>query len=399
MTTLGYDQAMQLRTALVPIAYLLCTTGLLLSVLKHWGSFHEILMTVVGILVIVVFINGYPTALTTVADGFKQLRQQTTAGAPANGGPSWQSIFQAGFEQPAWDQIAEKIAIMFCQMFKWIGKVSIWFLDWVQLWAFDGLIAISPVLLGALAVPWTQGAGITFLITSFGVAAWHLGIALVDILLADIATQLFAAAGFGGGIAAGTTISLGALPVFLGALAAIVLVALALYLAVPLLIAAVLKGGSPATSAAKTGIEMALTGFGMGSVAANRIVAQRNQRRATDTDETDRQVSKTSFTPKRRDEEGGDDAGGAPVRPRPMPGGDGGVGVARTAETPGETAPSPTARSAAAPAPTPGQRQAGIVATYDEGESAPRRRPSRNELTRRQAEAHRTLGELDQDYT
>lgn len=241
MSTLGYDQAMQIRTALVPIAYLLCTTGLLLSVLKHWGNFHEVLMTLIGILVIVVFINGYPAALTTVADGFKQLRQNTTASAPDNGGPSWKQIFQAKFEKPAWDEVAEKIAILFCQMFKRIGQVSIWFLDWVQAWAFDGLIAISPVLLGALAVPWTQGAGITFLITSFGVAAWHLGIALVDIFLADAANQLFVGGVTAGGFAAGTTISLGYLPVFLGALAALVLVALALYLAVPILIAAVLK--------------------------------------------------------------------------------------------------------------------------------------------------------------
>ena len=44
MTDLGYDQAMQLRAALMPIAYLLCTTGLILAVFRHWGNFHEILM-------------------------------------------------------------------------------------------------------------------------------------------------------------------------------------------------------------------------------------------------------------------------------------------------------------------------------------------------------------------
>ena len=79
MTDLGYDQAMAVRTALMPVAYLLCTTGLLLSVFRHWGNFHEVLMSMVGIAVIVILLNGYPTALTTVADGFKTLREQTTA--------------------------------------------------------------------------------------------------------------------------------------------------------------------------------------------------------------------------------------------------------------------------------------------------------------------------------
>jgi len=106
MTDLGYDQAMQLRTALMPIAYLLCTTGLIMAVFRHWGNFHEILMSIVGIGVIVILLNGYPTALTTVADGFKALREQTTANAPGGPQQTWTQIFDAQFEQPSWDQIA-----------------------------------------------------------------------------------------------------------------------------------------------------------------------------------------------------------------------------------------------------------------------------------------------------
>jgi type II secretory pathway pseudopilin PulG len=274
MNNLGYDQAMQLRAALMPIAYLLCTTGLLLAVFRHWGNFHEILMSIVGITVIVILLNGYPTALTTVADGFKTLREQTTANAPGGQQPTWTQVFDAQFEKPSWDQVAEKIEIALCQMFKWIGKISIWFLDWVQSWAFNGLIAISPILIGGLAVQWTQGTGITFLTTSFGVAAWHLGVALVDILLASIATQLFAGVGIAGGITAATVVSTGLLPIFLGALVALVIVALALYLAVPIIIAAVLRGQSPLTTAATSGIQMALTALGLASMAGTRLAAR-----------------------------------------------------------------------------------------------------------------------------
>jgi len=275
MTNLGYDQAMQLRTALMPIAYLLCTTGLLMAVFRHWGNFHEVLMSMVGIAVIVILLNGYPTALTTVADGFKTLREQTTANAPGGPQPTWTQIFDVKFAQPSWDQIAEKIEIALCQMFKWIGKIAIWFLDWVQSWAFNGLIAISPILIGALAVPWTQGTGITFLTTSFGVAAWHLGIALVDILLASISGQLFVGVGIAGGITAATVISIGLLPIFLGALVALVIVAIALYLAVPIIIAAVLRGQSPLTTAATSGMQMTLTALGLASMAGSRIAATR----------------------------------------------------------------------------------------------------------------------------
>ena len=274
MTDLGYDQAMAVRTALMPIAYLLCTTGLLLSVFRHWGNFHEVLMSMVGIAVIVILLNGYPTALTTVADGFKTLREQTTESAPGGNEPTWTQIFDVQFQQPSWNQIAEKIEIALCQMFKWIGKIAIWFLDWVQSWAFNGLIAISPILIGALALQWTQGTGITFLTTSFGIAAWHLGIALVDILLASISTQLFAGVGIAGAISAATVVSIGLLPIFLGALVALVLVALCLYLAVPIVIAAVLRGGSPLTTAATSGMQMTLTALGLASMAGTRIAVK-----------------------------------------------------------------------------------------------------------------------------
>ena len=274
MNNLGYDQAMQLNAALMPIAYLLCTTGLLLAVFRHWGNFHEVLTSIVGIAVIVVLLNGYPTTLTTVADGFKTLREQTTANAPGGQQPTWEEVFDVQFEQPSWNQIAEKIEIAICQTFKWIGKIAIWFLDWVQSWAFNGLIAISPILIGGLAVQWTQGAGITFLTTSFGVAAWHLGIALVDILLASVATQLFASVGIAGGVTAATVVSMGVLPIFLGALVALVIVALALYLAVPIVIAATLRGQSPLTTAAMSGMQMALTTVGLASMVGTRIAGR-----------------------------------------------------------------------------------------------------------------------------
>jgi type II secretory pathway pseudopilin PulG len=274
MNNLGYDQAMQLNAALMPIAYLLCTTGLLLATFRHWGNFHEVLNSIVGIAVIVVLLNGYPTVLTTVADGFKTLREQTTANAPGGPQPTWEEVFDVQFEKPSWNQVAEKIEIAICQMFKWIGKIAIWFLDWVQSWAFNGLIAISPILIGGLAVQWTQGAGITFLTTSFGVAAWHLGIALVDILLASVATQLFASVGIAGGVTAATVVSMGLLPIFLGALVALVIVALALYLAVPIVIAATLRGQSPLTTAATSGMQMALTAVGLASMAGTRIAGR-----------------------------------------------------------------------------------------------------------------------------
>jgi len=115
--------------------------------------------------------------------------------------------------------------------------------------------------------------GITFLTTSFGVAAWHLGIALVDILLADVAGALMTVGGVSGGVTAATTISLGLLPVFLGILAGIIFIALALYLAVPLVMAAVLRGASPLTTGAKAGMEMALSALGVAGLTSARIGA------------------------------------------------------------------------------------------------------------------------------
>ena len=50
--------------------------------------------------------------------------------------------------------------------------------------------------------------------------------------------------------------------------AAMIVVALALYLAVPIIIAAVLRGQSPLTTAAMTGMQMSLTALGLASSSA-----------------------------------------------------------------------------------------------------------------------------------
>ena len=55
---------------------------------------------------------------------------------------------------------------------------------------------------------------------------------------------------------------------------ALVIVALALYLAVPIIIAAVLRGQSPLTTAATSGIQMALTAAGLASMAGTRLAAR-----------------------------------------------------------------------------------------------------------------------------
>jgi hypothetical protein len=348
MTDLGYDQAMAVRTALMPVAYLLCTTGLLLSVFRHWGNFHEVLMSMVGIAVIVILLNGYPTALTTVADGFKTLRQQTTENAPGGNEPTWTQIFDVQFQQPSWNQIAEKIELALCQMFKWIGKIAIWFLDWVQSWAFNGLIAISPILIAGLALQWTQSTGITFLTTSFGIAAWHLGIALVDILLASISTQLFAGVGIAGAISAATVVSIGLLPIFLGALVALVLVALALYLAVPIVIGAVLRGGSPLTTAATSGMQMTLTALGLASMAGTRIAAKASMSTPADL---------SNGGP---GDDGGEDRSGMAPRPSMTPPGTGLSG--KTTSTGSEPAESLDAAE---------DRQSQILADYDAGGTNP----------------------------
>jgi hypothetical protein len=358
MTDLGYDQAIQMRNALMPIAYLLCTTGLIMAVFRHWGNFHEILMSIVGIGVIVILLNGYPTALTTVADGFKSLREQTTANAPGGPQATWTQIFQAQFEQPSWNQIAEKLEIALCQMFKGIGQLSIWFLDWVQSWAFNGLIAISPVLIGGLAVPWTQGMGITFLTTSFGIAAWHLGIALVDILLASIVGQISLAAGVSGGVTTATVISVGMLPIFLGALAGVVCVALALYLAVPLIMASVLRGGSPLTTGAKAGMEMTLTALGLAGMTGARLGAAWAA------------GSKSSETPSGDHRSGGDE-GGEDMGMAPRPSSTSPTGV--TSSSKRKTTPSGEADAATDE--TPVQRQARILAGYEGGKPGQRITP------------------------
>ncbi len=404
MNQFGLSQALQLQQDLFPGAYFFCVMGLLVSVLTNWGNMQPILMKLIGILAIVIIANGYPTAIQSLANDFKELRDQIDQQN------SWKNLFAATITEPTSSlQIAEKITFVCAQILQYLGNVAVVFLTWVQSFAFAGLIAVSPILLGFLATPWTQSIGINFLITTLGVCMWHLGIALVDLLLNNIAQVIVPAAILSGGIAGAFTGGVGALPIIVGALAGLLLISTAMYLAVPLVIASVLKGGSPLTTAAMAGMQMAGTGAGLGAMIGSQIAARMGGGSGEGGgDPLSKAIGDLTKAIGGMNGGGGGSSDSGPGTSGPRPGMTPapGLGGAESSLIASDDAPRNVRSSTGygGSPQTPAQRQAAILSSYStEGTATASASTSAsvttNQLSERQAEAAQILEQRDKNYT
>lgn len=262
LSTVGSQAAISLRDMLMGIPFLLCVVGI---VERGWNSenkpkelFNSILVT----LIVVGLIIGFPTALNELKDGFLSVRQDFSQI------PLIEKLYEGEIQESGvpskWD-----IGNYFCYVgvvaMQRMGVLSIKLIEWFQEFAINGLIAVSPILLGFLATSFTRSIGINFLMTSLGVVMWHLGFAIVDLVLYHFSGQILAAAGLSA-VASGTALAFGLIgwPWALAGMLLVVIVSNALYLSVPIVVQALLKGANPATTAFAAGVQGAATAIGMG---------------------------------------------------------------------------------------------------------------------------------------
>ena len=122
-------------------------------------------------------------------------------------------------------------------------------------------------MLGMLATPITQSAGIRFLLVTATICLWPIGTQLVDLILYGVGAHVFAialgagAAGAAGAIgtatATGISLTTVALPALVICMAFAAFVPIAMYLAVPIFFHVVMQGGSPVTAALSSGFGLA----------------------------------------------------------------------------------------------------------------------------------------------
>jgi hypothetical protein len=280
---LNYDAASaaatSMRDTLLPVTYFICFLGFVEGVAKSRGDGERIVMSFIVIALIAILTVNYPIAITILRDSINSTMD--TNNAHVNN-LFYQMVNAKLPDQPWITDIGNYILYGLIKLLQGIGKVGIMIVDVLQNVSLLALIAISPILLGMLATSWTQGAGARFLMTSLIICMWKIGVGLVDLVLYALGQYIFATAitagggaglgAIGAGTAAGVSLTTLALPAVVLAMAVAAFVPIALYLAVPILMHAVMLGANPLTAALSAGAGIAATAVGITTAGAARTI-------------------------------------------------------------------------------------------------------------------------------
>ena len=281
---LNYDAAnaaaIALRETLLPITYFLCFLGFVECVARSRGDGESILMFFISIACIVILAANYPTGLRLLRDGINSMMDTHNAHVSN----IFYQILNANLtnEPSMWD-VGNYILYGIIKLLQGIGKVGIIIIELLQTVSLLALVGISPLLIGMLATSWTRSAGVRFLMTSLIICMWTIGIAIVDLVLFGLGQYIFAAAigtgaagaigAFGTGAAAGISLTTLALPSLVLVVAIAAFVPIALYLAIPIIMHAVMLGANPLTSALSAGAGLAATAIGITAAGAARTMS------------------------------------------------------------------------------------------------------------------------------
>jgi hypothetical protein len=268
---LNYDAAsaaaQTIREALLPVTYFMCFLGLVETTAKSRGDGERIVMYFITLACIAILTANYPTAINILRDAIKGTID-TTREHTSN--LFYQIVTAKLPEQPWVTDVGNYILYGIIKLLQGIGTVGIIIVSVLQNASLLALVAISPILIGMLATSWTQAAGARFLMTTIIICMWQIGVSLVDLVLYAIGQYIFAGAiavgggagagAIGAGTAAGISLTTLALPAVVLAMAIAAFVPIALYLAVPIVMHAVMLGANPLTSVLSAGAGIAASG-------------------------------------------------------------------------------------------------------------------------------------------
>ena len=257
-----FDSAGQIRTYMMPFAFVLCILGIGEMAWRAGSDTKAILGVILKVTIIVALIAGYPTIMNKGMEAFQEMRQKFTNAQDAKFIQLLTSRIQ---NQPSdsWTDLGKIVPAAVGYFFQGIGRFMMIVLNFFQQFAIAGLIAVSPLLLGFLFFSPTQSFGIQFAVTSFTVMLWYLGICLVDIVIVAISDLLFAPITAGGIVqVAQNAIVVQNWLLFPFIMAFASIVTLFFYLSVPFVAGAIMKGASGTTSALSAGISNTLQAVG-----------------------------------------------------------------------------------------------------------------------------------------
>jgi hypothetical protein len=258
-----YTAADDIRTLLMPFAFLLCVLGLGEMGWRAGSDARAVLGALLKAIIVVTLIAGYPSAMKTGQQAFMEMRGKFTNARDAKFVQLLSSRIQ---NQPSdsWTNLGKIVPAAVGYFFQGIGRFMLILLRFFQEFAVAGLIAVSPLLVGFLFFSYTQSLGIQFGVTSLTVLLWHVAICLVDIVIQAISDTLFMP------ITANNLVQSGANLIvvnnwlmfpFIMAFAAFITVFF--YLSVPFVASAVMRGLSGTTATLQTGMHGAMQATGL----------------------------------------------------------------------------------------------------------------------------------------
>ncbi len=258
-----YQAALEIRTLLMPFAFVLCVMGIGEMGWRAGSDTRAILGALIKTILVVGLLAGYPAAMEGGQKAFVEMRSKFTNARDAK----FVQLLRSRIENQPSDSLADigKIVPAAIGMFfQGIGRFMLLVLRFFQEFAIAGLIAVSPLLLGFLFLSFTQSFGVQFCVTSLTVLLWHVAICLVDIVIVAISDMLFAPITSGGLIQTAQNLIVvqnWLLFPFIMAFAALITVFF--YLSVPFVAGAIMKGASGTTSALQAGIQGTMQAAGL----------------------------------------------------------------------------------------------------------------------------------------
>jgi hypothetical protein len=258
-----YSAANEIRTLLMPFAFILCVIGIGEMGWRAGSDSRAILGVLLKCIVIATLIAGYPDIMKAGQASFIELRNKFTNARDAKFVQLLGSTVQ---NQPseAITDIGKIVPAAIGYFFQGIGRFMLLVLRFFQEFAIAGLIAVSPLSIGFLFLSYTQSVGVHFGVTSLTVLLWHVAICLVDITIQLISDVLFLPITTGGLVQVAQNIIVVQnwlyFP-FIMAFAAFLTVFF--YLSVPFVAAALMKGLSGTTASLQGGVHGSMQAAGV----------------------------------------------------------------------------------------------------------------------------------------
>ncbi len=258
-----YEAAFEIRTLLMPFAFVLCVIGIGEMGWRAGSDTRAILGALIKTILVVGLLAGYPTAMEGGQKAFVEMRTKFTNARDAK----FVQLLRSRIENQPSDSltdIGKIVPAAIGMFFQGIGRFMLLVLRFFQEFAIAGLIAVSPLLLGFLFLSFTQSFGIQFCVTSLTVLLWHVAICLVDIVIVAISELLFFPITTGGIIQ--TTQNLIVVQnwlMFPFIMAFAALITVFFYMSVPFVAGAIMKGASGTTSALQAGIQGTMQAAGL----------------------------------------------------------------------------------------------------------------------------------------